>query len=173
MILSDGRRMKDKVFLVGFMGCGKTTVGKLLAKKMGRPFFDVDREVEQREGKRVSEIFAESGEEHFRALETEQLKLICKGKKSVVSGGGGCFCGPQNREIIRKHCTTVYLAAEFETLLERILKDNDRPLAQNLEDLRSLFDKRLPDYEKTDFSVSIDDRSPLEIVEEIIKVIGE
>ncbi|MDD2717008.1 MAG: shikimate kinase [Candidatus Wallbacteria bacterium] len=165
--------MKDKVFLVGFMGCGKTTVGKLLAKKMGRPFFDVDREVEQNEGKKVSEIFAESGEEHFRSLETEWIKSVCKGKKAVVSGGGGCFCRPQNREIIKKNCTTVYLEAEFETLLERILKDNDRPLAQNLEELHSLFDQRIQDYEKTDFSVRIDDRSPLEIVEEIIKVIGE
>lgn len=164
--------MRKKIYIVGFMGCGKTTVGKLLARKMGMPFKDVDSIIEKRENRKISEIFAEQGEEHFRQLEKEEISNLCAGKKAVISGGGGSFCILDNQKEIMQKCTTVYLEAEYSDLEARILGSKNRPLAKDPEKLRELFCLREAQYEKADIRVDITDRSPLEIVEEILAQLG-
>ncbi|MDD5089527.1 MAG: shikimate kinase [Candidatus Wallbacteria bacterium] len=160
---------KNKIFLVGFMGCGKSTVGKLLSMKMGRPFFDIDHLIEHESGKKVSEIFHDQGEEHFRVLESEVVKRLCQGKKSVISGGGGCFCDRGNRAVIMKSCHTVFLSADIERLKSRIGKGDNRPKSHDPVELVRLYHARLQDYEQAEIRVEVEDKSPLQIVEEILE----
>ena len=150
------------------MGCGKSTVGKLLAKKMGLPFYDVDRVIEKNEDMSLKEIFNTKGEDYFRTLEYNVLKNICTGKKAIISGGGGCFSRKENRDIIRENCTVAYLKGEFESLKERVLSNNRRPLVHNEEQLLKLYDDRVKDFIDIDIVIDIEEKSPLEIVAEII-----
>lgn len=161
--------MKSNVFLSGFMGCGKTTVGRLLARKLGRPFFDVDQEIEKKAGISVSEIFKTEGEDHFRELETAELKKLCQGRKTIISGGGGSIFRPGNFELICESCHTVYLASDFETVKKRIINDPSRPLTSDEDSLLKLYQSRVSEYEKCDFRIFTGERSPMEIVEEILE----
>lgn len=120
--------MKNNIILVGFMGSGKTTVGKILAGLLNYTFIDSDAEIERLEGKTISDIFAQNGEAYFRQRETEALKELCKGIGLVVSTGGGAVLKEENIELLKQNGYTVYLKVTPKTVIERLKNDTTRPL---------------------------------------------
>ncbi len=147
--------MEKKVFLVGFMGSGKTTIGRLLAKKLKVPFVDIDEEIEIREGLKIPEIFALKGENYFRKLELEVLKEITLSLPSfVMATGGGLGANPRAMEFMKKHGTVVWLDIDFDTFLRRTSKDPNRPLLKRGEEkLKKLFEERKKVYSLADIRV--------------------
>jgi shikimate kinase len=142
------------VFLVGFMGAGKTSVGRALAELLGFSFIDLDDVIESGAGRKVSRIFAESGEAEFRRLETEALRACSELTRAVIALGGGAYISPENREIIRSQGRAVWLDCQFETCLSRIEGDQSRPMLRSREETLNLYRSRLAAYSLADHSVS-------------------
>lgn len=144
------------IVLTGFMGSGKTSVGRLIAEKTGRAFIDTDDLIEQRAGKSIPRIFEEEGETAFRDLETEAVQQAAQAHARVIATGGGAVMRPQNREALRKTGDIVFLDAEPTVLLRRIQNDGTRPLLQTenpLERARALLKERRPVYLQADLTV--------------------
>ena len=119
------------IILVGFMGAGKTSIGKQLSKLTGMQFLDTDEWIEEQQQKKISDIFAESGETYFRDLETDALKQLLNSKERlVIAVGGGLPVREENRRYLRELGTVVYLKAEIETLVGRLQGDTTRPKLQ-------------------------------------------
>ena len=124
-----------RVYLIGFMGCGKTTFGKKLARKMNVDFIDLDKQIEAHEGKSVSEVFAEKGEAYFRELESSLLQQTISLNHAVISCGGGTPCFHDNMHWMREHGITVYLKVTPEFLFSRLhTRREKRPLIAKLND---------------------------------------
>lgn len=120
--------MKNYI-LIGFMGAGKTTVGKILAKEKGMDFVDTDERIVSEQKKNIPDIFAEDGEVHFRDLETDLLKRMQEDTvHAVISAGGGMPVRPENRELLRSLGCVVFLSVEKQTILERVQSDGSRPM---------------------------------------------
>jgi len=120
--------MKNLI-LIGFMGAGKTTIGKIMAKEKGMTFVDTDERIEAEQGKRIPDIFAEYGELYFRDLETDLLRRMQEDTTgSVISVGGGMPVREENRELLRKLGCVIYLCASKETILSRVRNDGSRPM---------------------------------------------
>lgn len=120
-----------KIILVGFMGAGKTTLGRILAQRMNIGFVDTDDLIVKEEKRPIKDIFAKEGEAYFRRLETEQIKKLTKSKKSmVISVGGGLPIQPQNQGLLKELGCVIYLKAGKETLVKRLSRDTRRPLLQ-------------------------------------------
>ncbi len=169
---------KNNIVLIGFMGCGKSTVGKKLANALSYEFSDTDAMIEEAYGKTISEMFAEDGEEYFRNAETELLKkLEAEAEGLVLATGGGMPMREENAALLRKIGTVVFLEASIETILERLQNDTGRPLADG-EDrearLRPLFEKRLPVYRSAaDYILDTEGKSFYGMIEEIENVVGK
>ena len=159
----------SNIFLIGFMGAGKTTIGFLLAKKLNFNFEDTDQMIVQEECKEIVEIFESKGEDYFGDLETKKLLEIEDYKKTIFATGGGIVLRQQNREILKRNFS-VYLKASYQTIFERIKDDNTRPLL-NTQDPYStglkIFESREDIYDSFDFIVDTDNVSPALIVDEI------
>jgi shikimate kinase len=148
-----GRERVHIVVLVGFMGAGKTTVGRALGRRLGLPFEDLDDRIQHREGKTIEQIFRESGEAGFRKAETAALRELLRELGSslrVVALGGGTFVQPGNAALIEEaEAHTVFLDAPVEELLRRCAEEKtERPLRQNPEQFRALCEKRRQSYMK-------------------------
>jgi shikimate kinase len=160
-----------RVFLIGFMGSGKTHWGKQLAAQLSIPFFDLDDEVTAREKKSVTQIFAESGEETFRIKEKQTLEdLIDENQSMVLSCGGGTPCFFNNIERMKKYGIVVWLNTHVEILLQRLMKEkSSRPLIKNIpdEDMRSFIVRKLNErrmyYEQAD--VILDNENSISVNE--------
>ena len=137
----------NNIILCGFMGCGKTTVGTLLARRLGMEYADLDAEIEAEAGMAIPAIFAEYGEARFRDLEHEAVRALAGRADCVVSTGGGALTYPRNREALSPRDLVVFLDAPFDACLERI-RGSDRPIVRRSspEELRALFDARRPAY---------------------------
>ncbi|MCD7959814.1 MAG: shikimate kinase [Ruminococcus sp.] len=160
------------IFLCGFMGCGKTTVGKLLAKKLGLPLIDTDAFLVEQEGKSIPEIFAENSEPYFREKEAAAIRTLRK-KSAVISCGGGAMLRQDSAEAAKETGKVVLLDIPFEVCYERIQDDTNRPIVQQntKEQLEAIFNERATIYRaNASFSVSADG-SPLEVAERIIKAV--
>ena len=155
------------VFLVGFMGSGKTTVGQALATLMGWRFIDLDRMIEAREGQAIREIFERRGEPEFRRLEHDAIAACRELSETVIALGGGAFVAEANRALIGTLGTTVWLDCPLEVCLARIGDDPARPLLGGGEAMRALFDRRRPTYALADWIVQPDNRAPEETAVEI------
>jgi shikimate kinase len=132
-----------RIFLVGFMCSGKSTVGKLLADKLGYTFWDIDQVIEEREGKSIEEIFRDEGEEYFRSLERSVLEEFLEKEKVVVSTGGGLGANPTAMEKMKSAGLVVWLDLDFDTFLQRCAHQEGRPLLKmGLDYLRALMEKR-------------------------------
>ena len=157
------------VILTGMMGSGKTTVGRELAAVLGYSFFDLDEIIEKKFGK-ISDIFAQKGEEYFREAETQELKNLKEKERFVLSTGGGIILKDENIEILKKIGQVFYLSAKSETIYERIKNQNHRPLL-NTEDpkksIEEILNKRLEQYEKSGEKIITDNKSTKEIAGEI------
>lgn len=141
--------MAGSVILCGFMGCGKTTVGQILASISQRRFVDLDQYIEQRQGKTVSQIFAEDGEQAFRLLETLAVQELCDMDGLVIATGGGTVLKEENAALLRKNGVIVLLEAPLDTLGRRLCGVCDRPLLQRddrQQFLRELYAHRSPLY---------------------------
>jgi shikimate kinase len=160
------------LYLVGFMASGKTTVGRALADEIGWPFVDIDSEIEIREGKVISQIFVERGEDAFRELETDVIRShVCgieAGLPSVVALGGGAFIQPRNWELIGNNGVTVWLDCPIETVRRRLGDDTSRPLAANRNGLAQLFEDRRALYARADFRIDVDTDDVPQIIERIL-----
>ncbi len=169
---------KNNIILIGFMGCGKSTVGKKLAGSLHYEFMDTDTVIEETYGKKISRIFEEDGEEAFRKAETRLLERLEKEADGVViATGGGMPMREENVRYLHKIGTVIFLKAKIETLLERLQNDTERPLAAG-EDreqrLRTLYEKRLPIYEKAaEVCLDTDGKSFYGIIEEIERYTGK
>lgn len=134
------------IILCGFMGSGKTVVGKELAKIMGRKFVDTDEIIEAEQGVAVKAIFAAHGEDYFRDLEHECCKKISEYKNCVVSTGGGALTFQRNVDVLKNSGKIVLLDADFDVICSRIGNSNTRPLFQDREKARELYDTRKSKY---------------------------
>lgn len=166
------------IILVGYMGSGKSTVGKKAARAMEYTFLDTDALIEQEEGMAISEIFEKKGEPYFREKETEMiLKLLAEPKGNIIATGGGLPMKDGNAELLKKLGTVIYLKAETDTLMKRLSGDTVRPLLKN-GDLREKIDMMLavrgPVYEAcADVVLQTDTMSFYEIIcliERLLKV---
>ncbi len=144
---------RDRVFLVGFMGSGKSTVGPLLAKRLGWPFLDLDSMIEDSFGGPIHRIFAQHGEPFFRRMESDTLRNLGRWKNCVAALGGGAFVDPGNRLQISKLGLSVFLDLALESVLERCPPDGTRPLLKDPASLQELYSSRLPLYRLSDFEV--------------------
>ena len=163
---------KENVILIGFMGCGKSTVGRKLAGAFGYEFLDTDDLIEAQQGKKISDIFAEEGEEAFRQMETDLIKQLKEeAKKKVIATGGGMPMREENRKLLREVGTVVFLEAKIETILERLQNDTTRPLAagdDREKRLRPLYEKRSPIYkEAAEVVVDTEGKSFYGIIQEL------
>ncbi len=161
------------VFLLGFMGSGKTSVGRLLARRLGWGFADLDGEIERRQGRTINQIFTEQGEPYFRRLEREVLEqLLVRGQQEslVVALGGGTFAQPANVELLRATGgLTFWLECPVEELQRRCRGLAHRPLFRDNASFRLLYLQRLPFYQQADFRINADRSDPAQVVEEILQ----
>lgn len=163
----------SRIYLVGFMGAGKTTIGSLLADRLGWEFVDLDAAIEAREKRSVRAIFASSGEAYFRELEAACLRQLSGGPERVISLGGGAYVDPSNRELVDSTGISVYLEAPLEMLLSRIDDDGSRPLARDRPELTRLFADRTPSYNMAQVVIGTGNREPAEVVGELLRALGD
>lgn len=167
--------MKANIALIGFMGSGKTTVGRQLAKALDMKFIDIDKMISAREKKSVSEIFTDNGEKYFRELERDIIEEESRENNIVIATGGGAIIDNENLKNLKKTSFVVYLDASLECVYERIKNSKHRPLIAEAEDvfatIKELYDKRLWLYKISgDYSVQIEVNTLLRDTVENIKV---
>lgn len=165
------------VFLVGPMGVGKTTIGRLLARELRLTFVDSDQEIEKRAGVEIAWIFDEEGEAGFREREARVLEDICQQSGLLIATGGGAVLLEENRRVLKRHGVVVFLDTTVDVQLKRTAKDKKRPLLQN-DDRRSLLMKmrqeRDPVYRGVaDLHVNVGDASSRRTVNKIIKLLEQ
>ena len=163
--------MKTCVYLIGFMGVGKTTVAKELSGRLHLPLVDIDEAIVEREGRSIPEIFEREGEKIFREKETRMLRGLSESGAKIISCGGGIAMREENRDIMAAHGVTVLLKASPETILERVKGDDNRPLLagkKNVTAIAAMMEERRPAYEAAaNLQIPVDGRTPAEIAEEI------
>lgn len=166
----------NNLILIGYMGCGKSTVGMRLSYKLRRTFLDTDKEIERRQNCSISDIFATQGESVFRTMETEYLESLVDDKElHIVSTGGGMVLREENRALLKKIGAVVYLRAKPETIWKRLEGDTTRPLLQTenpKERISAMIEKRGPVYEEVaDYIIDVDDKAFEDIVGEIVRAV--
>lgn len=165
-------RTKDHIILIGFMGCGKTTVGIRLSYRLRRPMVDTDKLIEKEQKCSISEIFANKGESHFRELETKCLyTLLGQNGSEIISAGGGLPLKEVNRRLLKKLGLVIYLRATADTIYERVKHDTARPLLQGpdpKEKICTLMAERAEIYEQAaDVIIDVDGKGFDTILDEI------
>jgi shikimate kinase len=162
------------IVLTGFMGTGKTTIGKALAKMLHMKLVDVDEEIETAQGMTINDIFKTYGEQHFRDIETAMIRKLSQEGNLVISTGGGTVLRDENMQALRENGTIFCLNAGPETILERTAGSQDRPLLK-VEDpkkkISELLAYRRPYYEKAGIMIETEGKSPLLIAEEIAEIV--
>jgi len=162
----------DKIYLVGFMAAGKTTVARILAERLGWRAEDVDELIEARERRTVAEIFAKNGEPYFRALERDILRLLLPMRHVVVATGGGTFMDPENRVAINMDGVSVWLDVPLEELVARLPADGRRPLAADRVQMERLFALRQIAYANAQLRVDARGAHPEAVAERIIEAVS-
>lgn len=160
---------EKKIILIGFMGAGKTRLGKKISEEWDLPFFDLDRLIEEEEGKSIPELFSQKGEKAFRKMERKSLEKFFKNQQGdwILSSGGGTPCFGDNMDLMNQSGTTVYLCPTLTEIVKRLKKKkNQRPLIADVPDeelegfIQKLLDKRENYYDKAHISIYSDDISP-------------
>ncbi|MBF0240272.1 MAG: shikimate kinase [SAR324 cluster bacterium] len=162
------------IFLIGFMGAGKTTVGKQLARRLGYHFLDMDEFIESEQGCSISDIFKYMGEEYFRNQETQLLQRLSNVQSTVVSTGGGIVTRDENLRLMKSAGKVIYLQTPLTELSNRLKFDNKRPLLQ-AEDaevrMKNLLETRQPLYEQADYIIKTEGLSSYAVASLILKSI--
>lgn len=162
------------IVLIGMMGSGKTTIGKLLGEKLTLRSIDIDVIIEHNERRTVSEIFQNEGEKYFRNIERETIKKNFTNKDLIISLGGGAFEDQLTQELLLKNSTVIYLKTSPNVILERIKNNTNRPLLKNqmtVEKIQSIILQRQKNYELANITILTDNKNTDKIVEEILGVI--
>ncbi len=167
---------KDNIALIGMMGSGKTTAAEELHRVLtDYSLVDIDSEIEKGSGRKISEIFLKFGEARFRELEREKIKKFSALKHQIIALGGGAFEDEANRSRLLENCTVIYLKASPEEIYKRIKQETHRPLlAKNfsVERIAKISNDRARNYEKADFTIDTDNKTPYDVVKEILGVIN-
>lgn len=164
------------LILVGLMGAGKSSVGRLVAQQLGVPFIDSDIEIERVSRMTITELFAAYGEEEFRALEARVMKRLLKGGPRVVSTGGGAFINARTRRHIKKGGLSVWLKADLDVLWDRVNKRDTRPLLKTenpKQTLENLMNARYPVYAEADLTVLSRDVRKEIMADEVLRAVVE
>ncbi len=158
-----------KIYLVGFMGSGKTTIGRELGARIDAPFFDLDELIESGERMSIREIFAQFGEPHFRKRERDILRSTKHLESAVIATGGGTFTFDENIQFIQSEGLSVYLSAPYALLRSRIGAKEDRPLFRDDLSTHELYANRIRYYRLSDLTIEIrEEETPAEIVERLV-----
>ena len=167
---------KKTIVLVGIMGAGKSTVGKILADRLGMRFIDADQEIERAAGCTITDFFEKYGEVEFRKGEERVISRILAGEPCVLATGGGAFMSEATRLLIKKIATSVWLRVSFEVLAKRLEKRFDRPLLQTADPqqtLKALIKKRYPIYNDADFIVDAENDGVDITVSKVVECLGD
>jgi len=160
------------IYVVGFMASGKSTIGRLLAGRLGWNFFDIDEEIEAAEKTTIAEIFDTRGEAEFRRIETgvigRHVRWIERGRPAVLALGGGAFAAQANRDLLENNGVTVWLDCPFEVVERRVALASHRPLARDPRQLAALYHARREVYRLADICVPIESDEPASVVEAIL-----
>jgi len=160
------------IYLVGFMGCGKSTVGRALADELGWRLVDLDADIEKAEGTSIAEIFDSRGETAFRLLESAALRNVVRkiecGQPHIVALGGGAFSQENNVSLLAEKGICIWLDCPFEMVQRRVGGDAQRPLARDPEKFRSLYEARRSQYARADYRIEIHDDDCADAVKQIL-----
>ncbi|WP_346354477.1 shikimate kinase [Azotosporobacter soli] len=159
------------IVLIGFMGTGKSTVGRLLARRLGRPFVDSDKKIEMWHGMTIKEMFAQHGEAYFRQCEQEAIARLARYRHAVIATGGGVVLLEENMFRLRQHGVIIALTAELDMILARTSRKDVRPLLNKGErekTVRELLNGRIERYQQADCVVDTTKLSPPQVVEKIM-----
>jgi shikimate kinase len=152
------------IYLVGFMGSGKSTVGRILADRLGWEFVDLDEEIEAEQKTTIAEIFEKCGEDHFRRLETEAVRkrvhMVRAGQPMVIALGGGAFLRDENYDLLEDHGVTVWLDCPLEMARKRVEGGAQRPLARDANGFAGLYAARRSGYARADYRVEVRSDDP-------------
>lgn len=175
--------MKQIIYLTGFMGSGKSTIGPILANTLGWDFYDLDRVIEEKTGKKIKEIFNEDGEQFFRQIETETLRDLSFKDKVIISLGGGTIVNRENIKILKNTGKLIYLKMSMEAALGRLKHKRDRPALKNdaedfseedlINTISGLMEARAEYYEQADFSIDTDKSTVGKTVDKIVQLISK
>lgn len=160
------------LYLVGFMACGKTTIGRLAAARLGWSFADLDDDIEAAHAAKISDIFTTHGEAGFRRMETEALRArvsgIAAGQPTVLALGGGAFVEPASYELVQNNGVSIWLDCPFDVLAARVLGATHRPLARDPQKFAELFAARQAFYRRADFRIAIEGDDPAPAVDALL-----
>jgi shikimate kinase len=163
----------DNLILVGFMGAGKSSVGRILARRLGRCFLETDDMIVAKEGTPIPEIFETKGEEYFRALEDETLDLLVLKSGEVIATGGGMPCREGRPAALRALGTVVWLAGDFAALYERALRSGDRPMlaGRTRADVEALYRSRERFYREADLTIDTTELNPDQVAASVLRAL--
>jgi shikimate kinase len=159
----------DKIYLVGFMAAGKTTLAQALGRRLGWRADDVDALIETRERRTVAEIFARDGEPYFRSVERQVIWSLLPQRHAVIATGGGTFIDPENRAAINADGLSVWIDVPFEVLLTRIPLDGRRPMANDRVQLALLYESRRLAYQQAQVRLDASRARAEELVEQLVE----
>ena len=165
-------KSKKNIVLIGMMGSGKSSIGKILSKKLHIDFIDIDEKIEENEKKTISEIFEILGESYFRKIEEDLSIKYLNLQNKIISLGGGGYINPLIRKKSSKNCITIWLNWKNETIIKRIHNSKKRPLATSLNsnEINKLIIKRSKIYNLSDYKINCDKLDKFQIVKKIIKI---
>lgn len=166
------KEINSNIFLIGFMGAGKSTIAKALQSELGFPLVEMDQRIVEEQGMSINDIFAQYGETHFRDIESQLVVDLGEQEPSIVSCGGGVVVRPENTQNMKKSGRIVFLKATPETIYERVKNSTDRPILNghmNVEYIAELMEKRRALYEEAaDITIQTDGKTREQVCEEII-----
>lgn len=170
--------MRDNVILTGFMGTGKTSLGKLLATRLGRPFVDIDKKIEDETQLSIPQIFEQFGEAHFRELEKAAVKELSERRGLVIATGGGTVKDEENIRLLKSSGIIICLTTKPEEILNRTARRGERPVLdgggnERLETIKKLLAERKKFYDRADYQVDTTDWSPIQIVDNICRYLRQ
>ncbi|WHH59652.1 shikimate kinase [Petroclostridium sp. X23] len=168
--------MNKNIVLTGFMGSGKTTVGKIAAEKLNMIFIDVDAYIENEQQKKISDIFEQFGEEYFRNLETDMVKKVALEQNAVIATGGGVVLRKENLDYLRQNGVIVYLYSNEEAIMRNTSHNTDRPLLKGPDAkarIAELLKKRAAFYSNHDFKIDVSMLTVEQAVEAVLNIYGQ
>ena len=170
--------MKNNVILTGFMGTGKTSLGKLLATRLGRPFIDIDKKIEDENRMSIPKIFEQYGEEHFRALKKAAVKELSERRGLIIATGGGTIKDEENLNLLKNSGVMICLTTEPEEIFNRTARRGERPVLdgggnERLETIKKLLAERKKFYDRADYQVDTTNWSPIQIIDDICRYLRQ